>query len=404
MKDNSTIWQRSEQLLRYLRGGLNAAEEAELKTWLEKHPEHQELLNQLLNGNGLDEDLNYISAIKQDQAWADLKHRLNITTKPVNRVVPLWKKLTVAASIVAAVGAGIWIYQLTSTGSSQFGNDLVYKNDIAPGKNTATLTFSNNKTITLNDAKTGIVISDELKYYDGSSVASLSSGGEMSEGQRGGNQTLVAATPRGGTYQVTLPDGTKVWLNAASKLEFPSTFNKALERVVKLDGEAYFEVARVTNLQRRVPFIVQTARQTVEVLGTHFNINSYTDESSIKTTLLEGSVRVAGAPGNVILKPGEQAVLTNSIAVKQVDVNSVVDWKNGEFSFESEPLGNIMRKVQRWYDVQVVYEQPSLENIKFSGTISRFEHVSKLLGILQTTRKVDFKIENKKIIVTNHLQ
>ncbi|XHR97523.1 FecR family protein [Mucilaginibacter sp. UC70_90] len=204
-------------------------------------------------------------------------------------------------------------------------------------------------------------------------------------------------TPRGGQYWVVLPDGSKALLNAASSLTYPTNFS-GTERKVELTGEAYFEVAHNPDK----PFRVYSKSQVVEVLGTHFNINTYDDEPDIRTTLLEGKVKVTSVVKNQVrvLKPGQQAVLnTYSFNVNDVDVEDATAWKNGTFTFENNDIQQIMRMVSRWYDVDVVYKG-TLPADKFTGFVSRFSNVSEVLRMLQLTHKVKFKIDGKQITVS----
>ncbi|ALL05755.1 hypothetical protein AQ505_09780 [Pedobacter sp. PACM 27299] len=294
----------------------------------------------------------------------------------------------IAASI--ALVCGVWTIFFAREPTP--GN---YVTDINPGGNKALLTLESGKKIQLSDTKTGVVIdASKLSYNDGTLINNEAS------------KTFTISTPRGGTYQVRLPDGSMVWLNAASSL----TYRTALKedggiRRVKLTGEAYFEVAK----DKEHPFVVSTDKQNVTVLGTHFNINSYTDEASVRTTLFEGSVRVAplSSSGNPllenakILKPGTQAINSgNVIEIAPADADLAISWKNGEFAFKNETLEEIMKKVSRWYDVEVVFEDPKVKRKIFGGSISKFEKVSKVLGMLELTGDVKFKIDDKKILVT----
>lgn len=296
--------------------------------------------------------------------------------------------LLIAASI--ALIFGMWT--VFSVKEATSGN---YITDINPGGNKALLTLESGKKIQLSDTKTGVVIdASKLTYNDGTLINNEAS------------KTFTVSTPRGGTYQVRLPDGSMVWLNAASSL----TYRTALKedggiRHVRLTGEAYFEVAK----DKEHPFVVSTDKQQVTVLGTHFNINSYTDEASVKTTLFEGSVRVAplSSSGNPMLesaktlKPGMQAINSgNVIEIAAADADLAMSWKIGEFAFKNESLEEIMKKVSRWYDVEVVYEDPKVKRKIFGGSISKFEKVSKVLGMLELTGDVKFKIDDKKILVT----
>lgn len=201
------------------------------------------------------------------------------------------------------------------------------------------------------------------------------------------------STGRGETYQVQLPDGSKVWLNAMTSLKYPANFSTSKERRVRLDGEAYFEVSK----DKQHPFIVSSDNQEVKVLGTHFNISGYPDEASVKTTLLEGAVLV----NNRELKPGQQASLKEKIiTITNTDVEEAVAWKAGMFMFTDLNLGELMKMVSRWYDVDVVYTSKEVINQQFSGSVSRFQKVSQLIQVLERTNLVKFKIEGRKITIS----
>ncbi|TCC96544.1 FecR family protein [Pedobacter hiemivivus] len=326
--------------------------------------------------------------------------------KSVNKMTVrrLWYRIGGVAAVLALITLGIWLYNSQYSGISS-ENPFVSAKDILPGKNTAMLTLANGKVITLSESKIGVVIAEEgLKYNDGTEVAASAAQAQM----------LTASTPRGGTYQVTLPDGTHVWLNADSKLSFPSKFSGP-ERKVLLKGEAYFEVAKSHRAKAKgdqsksepIPFIVATDKQEVTVLGTHFNINSYSDEAATKTTLLEGSVRVvvagtksASTAFSYILKPGEQAINNGNIRVEKVDLEEAVAWKNGNIVFTDRTLESIMRELSRWYEVDVVYMADAPKYEIFSGAVSRTRNISSVLERMQTTGSVRFKVEGRTITVT----
>ncbi|PTS92369.1 iron dicitrate transport regulator FecR [Pedobacter sp. HMWF019] len=312
-----------------------------------------------------------------------------------------YKIASVAAALVAVV-FGLWFYSSNMLSNPKV--EIVYQNDIAPGKNRAILTFANGKTIKLSDAQQGVTVGKDLKYYDGTEITA----------ERTRPQLLTATTPRGGAYEITLSDGTRVWMNADSKLSFPSSFS-GRERRVSLKGEAYFEVAKNyfsevkgdQSIKERIPFVVVTDKQEVTVLGTHFNINSYGDEAATKTTLLEGSVRVAVSGTNNallsssrILKPGEQAINDGGIRIDKVDVEEVVAWKNGSTVFQDKTLESIMRELSRWYDITVVYAADAPRHEFFSGAVSRTRNISSVLERMQTTGSVKFKIEGRIVTVT----
>lgn len=310
-----------------------------------------------------------------------------------------WPRVAAAAAILAVLSFGGY-FLIRNTKQ----NALVVsaKNDIAPGKNSATLTLANGKQIVLNNAVNG-----QLASESGITI-SKSAQGELiykadpaKENAVNAGQLNTLETFKGEQYQVILPDGSHVWLNAASVLKYPVAFSRK-ERLVELTGEGYFEVAH----QKSRPFRVKTAQQIVEVLGTHFNINAYQDEPVSRATLLEGSVRVTtpalerSAAGSLMLKPGEQSVLVgNQVNIVEANMEETIAWKNGYFMFESEKITSVMRKIARWYNVEVVYEG-EVSSDQFGGTVSRFEKVSQVLKKLELTDKVHFKIEGRRVIVT----
>jgi transmembrane sensor len=318
-------------------------------------------------------------------------------------------RVAAAASIVIALSAGLYFY----TFRRYFANrqsQTVNQNDIAPGRSTATLKLANGKTITLSDAKTGVVVdAAKLTYNDGSLVQN-SSGSHFSGSQKGdqkntgpvgvaslgANEKMTLSTPRGGTYQITLSDGTKVWLNAASSLTYTPALNENGIRRVKLAGEGYFEVAK----DKAHPFRVTTSRQTIEVLGTHFNVNSYSDDRTNRTSLLEGSVAVSFSGQRYRLKPGQQAIVgLNAIQVNNFDVEEAIAWKNGMFMFSGQELESIMNQVSRWYDVTVEYNDDSIKKQTFDGSVSRFQNISQLLEVLESTGSVHFKLAGRRLTV-----
>ena len=323
--------------------------------------------------------------------------------KPIKSLrLKLWSRMAVAASVAIVIGTGMWIYHISQPDGKIF-HPQAYNHDIAPGKNGAMVTLANGKTIKLSRSKTAVVIdATKLTYGDGSYAATMSTGSTSP-------QLMIVSTPKGGTYQVVLPDGTKVWMNAASSLKFPSTFNGATERNIELSGEAYFEVAKVlikdklAGHARRMPFVVKSLGQQVSVLGTHFNVNAYGDDIVLKTTLLEGSVRVLNLKSHAsnLLRPGQQSELKGGVLqVLNVDPTEAIAWKNGLFIFNDEPLEDIMRKISRWYDVEVIYDHGVDKKQRFGGGISRYEHVSSVLRKLEITEGVHFKVEERRIIVT----
>jgi len=273
------------------------------------------------------------------------------------------------------------------------------KHIIIPGSNKAVLTLASGKTIILNDISDGHIAKAEnvtlkkekkgLVKFDMTNTGMAPSGISVPE-------MVSISTPKGGQYQVVLPDGSHVWLNAASDLKFPTKFTGS-ERKVILNGEAYFEVAK----NKLMPFKVEFNKQEVTVLGTHFNIRSYNDDPESQTTLLEGSVKIANGKFSRIIVPGEQAVCKNTeqgILVSSAKVDDVMGWKNGYFSFHRSDIRSIMRQAARWYDIDVVYQANLVDKI-YGGRVSRFENISELLKNLELTGTIHFKIEGRRVTV-----
>lgn len=265
------------------------------------------------------------------------------------------------------------------------------KTKIIPGSNKAILTLQDGSTIVLDDAKNGTVAKQGnatvIKTANGQLVYS---GAQSVPGKVMYN---TMSTPRGGQYQLTLPDGTGVWLNSASSITYPTAF-VGTERKVTITGEAYFEVAK----DKTRPFHLKAGNQNIEVLGTHFNVMAYADEEAIKTTLVEGSVKVSQNGSSNILKPGEQSVNKDGdFDIGPAALDEALAWKNGYFKFNRIGLKAIMRQLSRWYDVEIVY-QGRIKDDEFVGTIGRSENIMQALHLLELTN-VHFKIKDKTIIV-----
>jgi len=346
-----------------------------------------------------------LTLINQDKAIARFQKRLldispsHSGKKSKLRFAPLIR-WTAAAAILIVAATTIYLY---NTGILIGKKERPYASDVLPGSNKAVLVLADGRKISLTDVNNGNVAKEAgisiSKTTDGQLVYTVSDAALDKNTENLDNAFNTIETPKGGMWQVKLPDGSSVWLNAASSLTYPLTFSKNQKRIVELKGEAYFEVAK----DKLHPFVVKTPRQEIEVLGTHFNINSYADEAVVKTTLLEGSVKVNSYQADratEILKPGEQSILTTKgFDIKQVDADEVIDWKNGYFMFNNEKQESIMRKITRWYNVQVEYADASAKEVTYYGSISRFENVSKILRKFEQTGEVRFEINKNRITV-----
>ncbi|SHG13251.1 FecR family protein [Pedobacter caeni] len=336
----------------------------------------------------------------REAQWEVVLKRIVSVDRPVPvRRIKSYAALYWAAAAMVFISLSIAFYFYAPVTGQGIGRSAPrYAVSIPPGGNKAVLTLADGSEISLSDAENGELAKQSginiIKTAEGQLTYDVSASNKASEGHN------KIATPRGGQYQINLPDGTKVWLNAASSLKFPLTFTGLKNRIVELSGEAYFEVTK----NKHQPFKVLTAAksdqggraQVIEVLGTHFNVNSYADEESTKTTLLEGSIRLNN---ELTLKPGEQSIFVNDhFHVIPVDMEEMIAWKKGYFMFANEDIRSIMRKISRWYDLEIVYQGKPTDNT-FIGTVSRFKEVSEVLNILELTKTVHFKIEGRRITV-----
>jgi transmembrane sensor len=308
-----------------------------------------------------------------------------------------------AASIVLLLGTGslfVFLHRPGAKMAQASSQQRRFGNDVAPGGDKATLTLSNGHIILLDSAADGVLARQGNVDVQKTANGRLAYNTSLEKPAALVYNTLT--TPRGGQYQLTLPDGSAVWLDAASSIRYPVPFS-GKERVVEITGEAYFEVVH----DPKRPFRVKVNQVEVAVLGTHFNINAYDDESSMKTTLLEGAVKINDGPRTRLLAPGEQAQVTGNnpsggrAAIKVInnaDMEEVMAWKNGMFRFRGEGIETVMRQVARWYNVQVEYQR-KLPDYPFVGTIPRNVPVSELLRLLELTDVVHFTIEGNKITV-----
>jgi len=382
-------------LEKYLSGKASEQERAMLESWY---------LDTLDEGESPDQSVLEMAEIK---VW----DRLSASQQKTRRNKQ-WQWIAAAASIILCIGLGLFFYERNTLRSQ------AVVTDIPPGKNSATLTLSDGRKIALSSEVNGNLAEEAgvkiSKTADGQIIYDIQP--ESLNDKSGKPKINTLSTNRGEQYQLRLPDGTKVWLNAASSITYPTTLNGQEDRKVELSGEAYFEVSTLKVKsgklkEQRVPFIVKTVSplgdgrgQEVEVLGTHFNISSYNDEPQIKTTLLEGSVKVLNLKSKVsgLLKPGQQSVIqasNNLIRIIAADADEAISWKNGDFYFENERLESIMKKVSRWYNVDVEFQDQSKKDVAFGGYISRFSNISKVLKMLELTGLAKFTVTNNKVVV-----
>jgi ferric-dicitrate binding protein FerR (iron transport regulator) len=387
---------RLKYLLEQYAADLSTAEETkELFGWIKKSKDDtllkekiKELWSRHDNGKQL-----------PDVDWNALYTK--IINTPVIERKHVWFRVAAAAAIIVVLSLTYFMFNdhpvkpIVKTKSQQ-----QFKNDVLPGGNKAVLTLANGSQIILDSAGKGT-----LTQQGNTKIIKLDSG-QLSYKSLNEKPDQILyntiSTPRGGQYQVVLSDGSKVWLNAASSLRFPTSF-AGKEREVMLTGEGYFEVAH----NSAKPFKVSVNGAEIEVLGTHFNINAYNDEATIRTTLLEGSVKIGKGSVSKTIRPGEQAQIENhgnslnpKIMIQAVDVDAAVAWKNGRFIFHGNSIQSVMRQLARWYDIDVSY-QGNLTDEEFVGVInrSRYENISEILDMLEKTRTVSFAVSGHNVTV-----
>jgi ferric-dicitrate binding protein FerR (iron transport regulator) len=379
-------------ITKYLANQASAEEEKLLLDYYDTLQKKELTWDEFLMG-----EQNLIKVELYDKILDDIKARESAAKKPIL----MRTRWFLAASIALFLCLSALLVTYLKHNPALNGKQNIAKQFIAPGSNKAILTLANGSKITLDSLATG-----QLAKQAGVTITKTGNGqlvytiqDDQSNPTDGAQLTYnTIETPKGGQYQVNLPDGSKVWLNAASSLRYPTNFTGSV-RGVQLSGEAYFEVAK----NSVKPFKVMSNNQVIEVLGTHFNISSYPDDASVKTTLLEGSVKVLATASNQskLLKPGEQSNINyadNQIMVQTVDTDDVVAWKNGYFMFVDEDLKSIMSKLSRWYNIDVEYTG-NVDNLKFGGMVSRSKDLAQALKIIEQTESVKIKIEGRRVII-----
>jgi len=390
--DNSTI---RSLLDHYLSGACTEKEQRQVEDWLHQMDDP---------GNEWASMSTRARAAWMAALYRDIQHTLeldNTAEKLPAAVIPMYKRLSFriagAAAIILLLGAGAYLWRQRQGRldivRTESGSELP-KNDAPPGRDGAILTLADKRQVVLDSLGDGVVTSQ-------GKTTVLIKNGQLVYTAGGADGTMLyntMTTPRGRQYRMVLPDGSGVWLNAASSITYPIAF-PAKERSVSISGEAYFEIAK--DVSR--PFRVKVNEMQVEVLGTHFNINAYPEQGSIRTTLLTGSVKVKSVQTAVTLQPGQQASLSASSSTpllkvrSDADIDEVMAWKNGFFKFNDTDIRTVMQQLERWYDLQVVYEG-AVPKDHFGGKLPRDAHASEVLKALEQTQ-VHFRIEGKKLIV-----
>lgn len=380
-------------IVKHLEGTLTLAEQQELQAWIAASDSNRSLFDELNHPESLRTSL---KAYYDSASYLQNDNATTGTAKVARLHQPTLSKRywLAAASIILLISTGAYLIFFTSSQKQPvvINNTPTENKDILPATQKATLTLSDNTTIALNDAQNGTVAEQSgvtiKKTSDGSLYYDVTTAGKQTTSATSFN---TMTTPRGGYYIITLPDGSKVWLNAASSLKYPTAFTGA-SRTVELTGEAYFEIVKLTSptTKTRVPFLVKAGKGTIQVLGTKFNVNNYTEEKAMVTTLLEGSVEVTalGSSQKEKLVPGRQAVLSNSsssLSVNEADAEAVISWTRGDFYFDKADLQDVMRQLARWYNIDIAYDEPDVLSMHrtFQGAIQRNLPLTEVLPQLE---------------------
>ena len=373
----------------YLKSSLSRAE---LQEWhaILKNAENEQLLSEMMDENWDKMTANDRIHLNDGRSAAILAF---INAQPQKNTIKLRRKLRIAAAPVF-IGFIVCFFIVRYNSAPQYKSE--YVNEVQPGKQGATLTLANGKKIKLSNVSNGEIIEEAGITINKTSKGELIY--EVKDVAGDPNSVNILSTSKGETYVLTLPDKSRVWMNAASSLTYPATLKQGGVRKVKLRGEAYFEIAKDASH----PFVVETNGQQIEVLGTHFNVNCYGDEPVTKTTLLEGSVKVrlASSGKTIMLKPGEQSLLSNgNIQLQTVDADESIAWKNGYFQFDGKNLETALLEVSRWYNVEIEYKDNSLRKLPVAGSISKYENVQNVLTTMQLTGLLNLSLAGRKVIV-----
>lgn len=396
----------AELISKYLQGTITSAEQAELDKWADSTEGSSQFMREITDAKLLEEGTDILARTSTEQKWEQLLDRMIDKEKGMGRKVRWTTWMNAAVVLIIAVTCWLLIPRdvvtdrtartLPTLKSTMPELPNKYGDDVQPGTYKALL-------ITGDGVMTNLVRDKDITLKKGDenifTIANMLVFGPNNSNVPMGWNTL--RTANGAEYAVTLPDGTKVWLNAASSVKFPSRF-EGKERRVELVGEAFFEVAK----NKAMPFIVVTNKMNVEALGTAFNVNSYTrKDSATVTTLKEGSIRVTTKFSTVVVKPGEQVKTDlNSTKVTTTDVDLVMAWKNGFFKFEHSPFTEVLEQISRWYDVKIVYDQQFKEPKFFTGDIQRNVPLSKILQMIEMTGIATFNIQKNTITILPYQQ
>jgi len=364
---------------------LTTREHDELDLWVEESDDNVELFAQLTDERNINEAMTFMKSLDKDKAYKKVRSQIGVQDKKRNWLLPM----SVAAIFLIAVGIG-WLIRSKAVDSVPSSNGVAATTDIPPGSAKAVLHLASGKAIALGKESNGTIAKEGSVAINAGEQTLTYSGSTHSSTSIYNTLTV----PKGGKYKLILSDGTQVWINAASSIKYPAVFNSS-ERKVVVEGEAFFDVAK----DEKKPFIVEGNGTTIQVLGTSFNVSTYSDEPSQTAVLVSGKIKVVAANKQQELAPGQQANIgtTGDITVTAANVQAATAWKDDRFVFKEEPIENIMRQLARWYDVKVVYK--GTINYHFSAKISRNQPISTILRLLEETKRVHFTIHTDTIEV-----
>ena len=379
-----------ELLLAYLRDDISEEEMIRLQGWLDENERHRKLLDELRDKEVLQQEIGAYASFDTSRRWIQLKEEMDKTSRKRRLLLRVWK--SVAAVFVVAVAGGLLYWQITD--SARPVEEQVLVAQIRPGETQAVLITGKGQQLLLQGLKDtclDITGNETLKISkDGSLEYSLSALSRMPEWH-------TLRIPKGGEYKIVLDDGTEIWLNSASELKYPAHF-VGNERRVCLVGEAYFQVAR----NEAAPFIVETRDMDVKVLGTSFNVSAYEDEENSHATLVEGRVEVDDKVNGekVTLTPGEQALLQGKeMVVREVNTKLYSMWRLDRFTFASEDMEGVIRKLSRWYNVNFFFSNSSMKQKRFTGSLPKYSDISQVLKMIEMTTDIKFQVKGNTIII-----
>ncbi|NSL87388.1 FecR family protein [Chitinophaga sp. Mgbs1] len=380
-------------IIAYLQNTLTAEESIELNEWISHDERNRILFVELVNDKGTEEAINYMLEVDKPSGLNGIMSRIGSETSIVRSKSGRWMYAAAAAMLIL-ISAFTVLYFVSLESKVDLSVKPLsgkYNYDVKPNGYKATLTLGSGKQIRLGKGEdSSFVVDNNISVVKKNGVI-------MYDRNQNGIVTYnTLSTPVSGTFKVWLSDGTEVWLNAGSSLRYPTCFN-GNERRVYLTGEGYFKVKRDENM----PFVVNSPRSTVVVLGTSFNVTDYVGETKSITTLEDGLVKVSNGRRAKLLRPGNAAVTDakEQIVIEATNVASAVGWKNGFFTFNNSDIDDVMKQIARWYDVRVKYSEGKAPPVHFTGDINRESSLSEVLKMLESTGGVKFSTADKTIIV-----